>query len=54
MNKPLVSIVMGSSNDWEIMQQAARALQDFGITFDAPRYFRRIVRPICCSTTSRI
>ena len=35
MSKPLVSIVMGSSNDWEIMQQAARALQDFGIAFDA-------------------
>ncbi len=35
MTKPLVSIVMGSSNDWEIMQQAARALQDFGIGFDA-------------------
>lgn len=35
MTKPLVSIVMGSSNDWEIMQQAARALQDFGITFEA-------------------
>jgi 5-(carboxyamino)imidazole ribonucleotide mutase len=35
MGKPLVSIVMGSSNDWEIMQQAARALQDFGIAFDA-------------------
>jgi len=35
MSKPLVSIVMGSSNDWEIMQQAARALQDFGVEFDA-------------------
>ena len=35
MAKPLVSIVMGSSNDWEIMQQAARALQDFGVEFDA-------------------
>src|SRR5512145_1483807 len=35
MNKPLVSIIMGSSNDWDIMQQAARALQDFGVTFDA-------------------
>jgi 5-(carboxyamino)imidazole ribonucleotide mutase len=35
MGKPLVSIVMGSSNDWEIMQQAARALQDFGVEFDA-------------------
>jgi 5-(carboxyamino)imidazole ribonucleotide mutase len=35
MGKPLVSIVMGSSNDWEIMQQAARALQDFGVAFDS-------------------
>jgi 5-(carboxyamino)imidazole ribonucleotide mutase len=35
MGKPLVSIVMGSSNDWEIMQQAAQQLKDFGVTFDA-------------------
>jgi 5-(carboxyamino)imidazole ribonucleotide mutase len=35
MSKPLVSIVMGSANDWEVMQQAARALQDFGVEFDA-------------------
>jgi len=35
MSKPLVSIVMGSANDWEIMQQAARQLQDFGVAFDA-------------------
>lgn len=34
-SKPLVSIIMGSANDWEIMQQAARQLQDFGVTFDA-------------------
>src|SRR3989339_2234714 len=33
--KPLVSIVMGSANDWEIMQQAARQLQDFGVAYDA-------------------
>ena len=33
MNK--VAIVMGSSNDWEIMQQAARQLQDFGVSYDA-------------------
>jgi len=33
--KPLVAIVMGSANDWEIMQQAARQLQDFGVAFDA-------------------
>lgn len=35
MGKTLVAIVMGSSNDWEIMQQAARQLQDFGVTYDA-------------------
>lgn len=35
MAKPLVSIVMGSSNDWEIMQQAAQQLKDFGVSFDA-------------------
>ncbi|MBI3222008.1 MAG: 5-(carboxyamino)imidazole ribonucleotide mutase [Nitrosomonadales bacterium] len=34
-SKPLVSIIMGSANDWEIMQQAARQLQDFGVAFDA-------------------
>jgi len=34
-DKPLVSIVMGSANDWEIMQQAARQLQDFGVACDA-------------------
>ncbi len=35
MSKPLVSIVMGSSNDWEIMQQAAQQLKDFGVAFEA-------------------
>ena len=35
MNKPLISILMGSSNDWEIMQQAARSLHDFGVAYDA-------------------
>ena len=30
-----VAIIMGSANDWEIMQQSARALQDFGVSYDA-------------------
>ncbi len=34
MNKPLIAILMGSSNDWEIMQQAARPLHDFGVAYD--------------------
>ncbi len=34
MKKTLVSIVMGSSSDWEVMQQAARQLQDFGVACD--------------------
>jgi len=32
---PLVSIVMGSSNDWDVMQHAARQLKDFGVAYDA-------------------
>jgi len=35
MSKPLVSIVMGSANDWDIMQQAAQQLKDFGVGYDA-------------------
>lgn len=35
MSKPLVSIIMGSSNDWEIMNQAAQQLKDFGVSYDA-------------------
>ena len=35
MGRPLVAIVMGSANDWEVMQQAARQLQDFGVAYDA-------------------
>lgn len=35
MSKPLVGIVMGSSNDWDIMQHSARALKDFGVAYEA-------------------
>jgi 5-(carboxyamino)imidazole ribonucleotide mutase len=35
MNKPMVSILMGSASDWEVMQQAAKQLQDFGVAYDA-------------------
>jgi 5-(carboxyamino)imidazole ribonucleotide mutase len=35
MNKPMVSILMGSSSDWDVMQQAAKQLQDFGVAYDA-------------------
>ena len=35
MSKPIVSIVMGSSSDWEVMQQAARQLQDLGVAYEA-------------------
>ncbi len=34
MSKPLVSIVMGSDSDLEIMREAAKALQDFGIAHE--------------------
>jgi 5-(carboxyamino)imidazole ribonucleotide mutase len=35
MSKPLVSILMGSANDWDVMQQAAKQLKDFGVAYDA-------------------
>lgn len=35
MGKPLVAIIMGSSSDWDVMQQAAHALRDFGVAYDA-------------------
>jgi phosphoribosylaminoimidazole carboxylase PurE protein len=34
MNKPLVSIVMGSDSDLEIMREAAKSLDDFGIAHE--------------------
>src|SRR5699024_1318953 len=37
MNKenPLVGLVMGSNSDWPVMKDAAAALEEFGITFEA-------------------
>ena len=34
MSKPLVSIVMGSDSDLEIMREAGKALDEFGIAYD--------------------
>ena len=34
MNKPLVSIVMGSDSDLEIMREAGKALDEFGIAWE--------------------
>jgi len=34
MSNPLVSIVMGSDSDLEIMHEAAKALEDFGIAYE--------------------
>ncbi|MGA3091844.1 MAG: 5-(carboxyamino)imidazole ribonucleotide mutase [Terriglobales bacterium] len=34
MSKPLVSIVMGSDSDFEIMLEAAKALDQFGIAYE--------------------
>ena len=35
MTKPLVGIVMGSANDWDVMSHAARALAEFGVPYEA-------------------
>jgi 5-(carboxyamino)imidazole ribonucleotide mutase len=34
MSKPLVSIVMGSDSDLDVMREAANALEDFGIAYE--------------------
>jgi len=34
MSKPVISIVMGSDSDLEIMREAAKALEDFGIEYE--------------------
>jgi 5-(carboxyamino)imidazole ribonucleotide mutase len=34
MTEPLVSIVMGSDSDLDIMREASRALEDFGIAHE--------------------
>jgi 5-(carboxyamino)imidazole ribonucleotide mutase len=33
--KPLVGVVMGSSSDWDVMQNAVAMLKEFGIPFEA-------------------
>lgn len=33
--KPLIGVVMGSSSDWEVMQNAVAILKDFGVPFEA-------------------
>ncbi len=35
MSQTLVGIVMGSTSDWDVMQQAARQLRDFGVPYEA-------------------
>lgn len=34
-NKVLVGVVMGSSSDWDVMQNAVAILKEFGIPFEA-------------------
>lgn len=34
-NAPLVGIVVGSANDWEIMREAAKQLDEFSVPYEA-------------------
>jgi 5-(carboxyamino)imidazole ribonucleotide mutase len=34
-NKPMVGVIMGSSSDWDVMQNAVAILKQFGIPFEA-------------------
>ena len=33
--RPVVGLVMGSDSDWPVMEQAAKVLEDFGISYEA-------------------
>ncbi|CAB4552433.1 MAG: 5-(carboxyamino)imidazole ribonucleotide mutase [Actinobacteria bacterium] len=33
-NQPLVGVVMGSDSDWSVMEEAAKTLKDFGISYE--------------------
>jgi 5-(carboxyamino)imidazole ribonucleotide mutase len=33
--KPLVGVIMGSSSDWDVMQNAVNILKQFGVPFEA-------------------
>jgi 5-(carboxyamino)imidazole ribonucleotide mutase len=35
VSTPLVGIVMGSTNDWDVMQHAAKSLAEFGVPYEA-------------------
>ena len=35
MAAPLVGILMGSTSDWEVMKQAAKVLDEFGVAYEA-------------------
>ena len=35
MAAPLVGILMGSTSDWEVMKQAAKMLEEFGVAYEA-------------------
>ena len=30
-----VSVIMGSSSDWDVMQHAVKVLKDFGVNYEA-------------------
>ena len=33
-SKPLIGVVMGSSSDWDVMESAVRALEEFGVAHE--------------------
>ena len=35
MATPLIGILMGSTSDWEVMKQAAKVLDEFGVAYEA-------------------
>ncbi|HET7772504.1 MAG TPA: 5-(carboxyamino)imidazole ribonucleotide mutase [Burkholderiaceae bacterium] len=34
-SRPVIGIIMGSNSDWEVMSQAAKMLEEFGVPYEA-------------------
>ena len=45
-----VAIIMGSDSDWPVMEEAAKALDSFGITYTADVVSAHRMLKICCVT----
>ena len=53
VDSPVVGIVMGSDSDWDVMQHAAKQLENLGVAVRSTRGFGRTAPRTRCSPTPR-